>query len=227
MLLQKESVEMFRARHWFVACAVFALLVAMPALAGEGKVVAVFELKGPLTEAPDAFGLSALLGDATHLSMYDLTEKLRQARGDDNLRAVVFDIEEARLGMGQIQELRHQFDALRAADKDVLVYCTTLTNGTLTLGSAASKLVMMPTGEVIFNGLYGEGLYFKTLLDKIGCQADILHCGAYKSAGSRSTAPARARKPRSRPTACSIQSSSRWSGRLRRAGSSRPSGSMN
>ncbi|HVP10994.1 MAG TPA: S49 family peptidase, partial [Phycisphaerae bacterium] len=174
---------MFRAKHWFIACAVLGLFVATPAMAGEGKIVAVFELKGPLQEAPDTFGLSALLGDKGQMTMFDLTEKLRRARADDNLRAVIFDIEEAQLGIGQIQELRHQFDALRAADKDVLVYCNTLTNRTLILGSAASRLVLMPTGEVIFNGLYGEGLYFKNLLDKIGCQADILHCGAYKSAG--------------------------------------------
>jgi protease IV len=172
-----------RDRKWVAVWAVIGLFVALPAMAGEGRVVAVFELKGQLTEAPDAFGLGALLGEKSPMNMFDLTEKLRQARNDDNLRAVIFEIEESRLGMGQIQELRNQFAKLRAADKDVLVFCTMMDNRMLLLGSAASQLVLMPTGEMIFNGLYGEGLYFKNLLDKIGCQADILHCGAYKSAG--------------------------------------------
>ena len=174
---------MSKPRHWIVAFSILALCVALPVHAGEGKTVAVFELKGPLTEAPDAFGLGSLLGEKAPMSMFDLTEKLRQARRDENLQAVIFDIDEAHLGIGQIQELRNQFAALRSADKDVLVYCEILTNRSLLLGSAASRLVLLPAGEVIFNGLYGESLYFKNLMDKIGCQADILHCGAYKSAG--------------------------------------------
>lgn len=165
------------------ACIAVLTMVAVPSFAAEKDVVAFFELKGPLPEAPDAFGLGALLGEKAPLNMFDLTEKLRQARRDDDVKAVIFDIEQAQLGIAQIQELRGQFEALRAADKDVLVFCEGLTNRTLFLGSAASRLVLMPTGEVIFNGIYSEGLYFKNLLDKIGVQADILHCGAYKSAG--------------------------------------------
>jgi protease-4 len=158
-------------------------LAASPSLAADKDIVALFELKGQLREAPDAFGLGAIFGEKAPMNMFDLLEKLRQARNDSNVKAVIFDIENAQLGVGQIQELRSQFEALRAADKDVLVFCEVLTNRTLFLGSAASRLVLMPTGEVIFNGIYTEGLYFKNLLDKIGVQADILHCGSYKSAG--------------------------------------------
>jgi len=55
--------------------------------------------------------------------------------------------------------------------------------GQYMLASAASQVVMLPTGQLALMGLYGEGLYFKNLLDKFGCQADIIHCGDYKSAG--------------------------------------------
>ncbi len=63
------------------------------------------------------------------------------------------------------------------------MYAETLRPATLLLGSAASKLVLMPRGEVEFTGMYGESLYFKNMLDKIGVEADILHCGDFKSAG--------------------------------------------
>jgi len=172
-----------RSRSWVLAGLVLFGLAASPSLSADKDIVAVFELKGQLQEAPDAFGLGALLGEKAPMTMFDLLEKLRQARSDPDVKAVIFDIENAQLGIAQIQELRSQFEALRAADKDVLVFCEVLTNRTLFLGSAASRLVLMPTGEVIFNGIYTESLYFKNLLDKIGVQADILHCGAYKSAG--------------------------------------------
>ena len=175
---------MFRRVSIFALVLVLAgVVVAQPALAGEDEIVAVFKLKGPLPEAPDMFGLGELFGDKVPTNMFDLLERLRTARADDNVRAVVLDIEDAQLGRAQIQELRAQIDALKAAEKDVWVFCETLHPGTLSLGSAASKLVLLPTGEVSFTGIHGESMYFKNLLDKIGCQADILHCGAYKSAG--------------------------------------------
>jgi protease-4 len=172
-----------RARFPIIGCVVLSFMAALPAVAGEKDVVALFKLKGPLPEAPDAFGLGELFEGKARLNMFDLLEKLRQACSDDHVRAVVFDIEEAQLGLGQIQELRAQFETLRAAGKDILIFCEVLTNQKLLLGSAASRLILLPTGEVVFNGFYGEGLYFKNMLDKIGLQADILHCGSYKSAG--------------------------------------------
>ena len=166
-----------------LSCILAGLLVVTPVSAGEGDVVAVFKLKGPLPEQPDSSGIAALLGDKAPANMFNLLKKLRHARSDDNLKAVIFEIDQAALGMGQIQEVRAQFEALRAADKDVWVFSEHLGNGTLMLGSAASRLVLVPSGEVDFTGLYGEALYFKNTLDKVGLEADILHCGDFKSAG--------------------------------------------
>ncbi len=167
------------------AAAVLVLLAAWsPSIrAEETDIVPVFKLKGPLPEAPDMFGMGELLGEKTPLNMFDLLERMRTARSDENVRGVVLEIEEAQLGFAQIQEIRAQIEALKAAEKDVWIYSETLGPGTLALGSSASKLVLMPTGEVMFHGLHGEAMYFKGMLDKIGCEADIIHCGAYKSAG--------------------------------------------
>jgi len=167
-----------------IACFTLSVLTAAtPALAADGDVVAVIKLKGPLAEQPDAMGLGAILGDKAPPNMFDLLKKLRAARSDANLKAVIFEIDETGLGFGQIQELRSQFEALRAADKDVWILTEDLNNGTLLLGSAASRLVLVPAGMVSFSGLYGEAMYFKNLLDKLHVQADILHCGDFKSAG--------------------------------------------
>lgn len=173
-------------RTKFVTKAVCVLTLAglaMPAAALAEEKIPIFRIKGALTEQPDQSGISAFMGAAAPTNLFDLLNTLKDARTDENVAAVIFEIEEAALGFAQIQELRTQFEALRAADKDVYVYCETLHPGTLLLGSAASKLVLMPRGEVEFAGMYGEALYFKNMLDKIGVQADILHCGDFKSAG--------------------------------------------
>lgn len=166
-----------------IALASAALPVATVAKGADGDIVAMFNLKGPLPEQPDSSGFAALLGERAPNTMFDLLEKLRKARMDKSVKALIFHLDNAALGFAQIQELRSQFEALRAADKDVWVFSEGLSNGTLLLASAASKVVLVPAGEVVIPGFYAESLYFKNMLTKIGVEADILHCGDYKSAG--------------------------------------------
>jgi len=167
------------------ACLMALAGAAMPmaARAAEGDKIAIFKLKGALTEQPDTSGMTAFLGSHAPTNLFDLLNTLKEARSDEHLSAVIFEIEESALGFAQTQELRAQIEALRAADKEVYIYCETLEPRTLLLGSAASKLVMMPRGEAFFHGMYAESLYFKKMLDNIGVEADILHCGDFKSAG--------------------------------------------
>lgn len=170
--------------RFLIAIAVIAAsLGASAARADEGDIVAMVSLRGPLTEQPDTSGLGEFLGDKAPMSMFDLLEKLRTIRTDENVQAVVFDIEGAQLGLAQIQELRAQFEALKATDKDVWIFTESLGLRSLLLASAASHLILMPAGDVDVSGLYGEASYYKNMLDKIGVEADIIHCGDFKSAG--------------------------------------------
>lgn len=145
--------------------------------------VAVFKIKGALAEQPSDNPFAMLMGEEAPTNMFTLLKQLKAARQDPTLKAVIFDIDQAGLGFAQIEELRDQFKALKAADKDVWVLAEGLDNKSMMLGSEASRLLLVPSGEVVIQGLYGEAMYFKNLLDKIGVQADILHCGSFKSAG--------------------------------------------
>jgi protease-4 len=156
-------------------------IFASPALA-QNTMVHV-KLKGPMPEAPAPMELGMFMGDSAPISMFDLLETLNQARTDPDVRAVLFEIDAAQLGLAQIEELRDQFRRLRAAEKDVWVYGEVLTLRTYALASAASKVVMMPTGELFLEGLYGEAMYFKQMLDHLDVKADIIHIGDFKSAG--------------------------------------------
>ncbi|MCK6485571.1 MAG: signal peptide peptidase SppA [Phycisphaerae bacterium] len=167
------------SRYAIVGCVVLGF--AANSLAGE-KIVHV-RLRGPMPEAPPPMELSLAFGGEQPLSMFELLKRLNKLRKDDEVQGVLVELDEAMLGMAQIQELRGQFEKLRAADKDVWVFSEFMTPGHYLLASSASKVVMIPTGELLLLGLYGEGLYFKNLLDKIKVEADIIHCGDYKSAG--------------------------------------------
>ncbi len=149
------------------------------------KKIAHFHLSGQITETPqeDPFGFMA--GKMT--SLKELLERLAKARKDDEVRALVLTYSDPALGAGQIEELRDELNKFKALDKRVFVHVDSLNTWSYALLSAATDLSVVPTADIWLTGLYGEGIYLKSLLEKIGCEADILHMGAYKSAGETFT----------------------------------------
>ena len=148
---------------------------------GEGDVVAVFSLSGSVVESPR--GEELLFGSSGSESLLDLVKRLKKAVDDKHLKAVAFILDDASIGLAQIEEVRRVLDQIKAAGKEVYFHADALSLRTYALASGATKVSVVPTGDVWITGLYSESPYLRGLLDKIGVQPDYLTCGAYKSAG--------------------------------------------
>lgn len=153
--------------------------------AGAPPVVAHFHLAGALTEIPveDPFGF---MGGKT-MSLKDLLNRLDQARQDDTVKAVVLTFDRMSFGFGQLEEIRGAIKRLRQVEKPVLVHAEGMCTGNYALLSAASDFCIAPQSHLWLTGLYGESLYVKGLLEKIGVEADFLQMGEYKSAAEMLT----------------------------------------
>ena len=160
-------------------------LLFSASFAAADPIVAVYDLKGPLSESGKSGGsMFSMEIDATRpLTLFDVTLSLQQAAGDDEVKAIVVDVDNAGLGLAQIQEVRTHLLAAREAGKDVWLYSDHFHNGTALLGSAANHFVLMPEAGVNFSGISAESMYFKGLLDKAGIVADVIHIGDFKSFG--------------------------------------------
>jgi protease-4 len=169
---------------WAPAC-----LGSEPAPAAEAKtpvpVAAHFHLSGTLSESPvaDPFGL--LAGEMT--SLKDLVRRMDRAAGDSQVKAVILTFDQMELGTGQVEELRRALEHLKASGKKVYAYAEDLSTRAYGLLCASDRLSIAPQSTLWLTGLYGESLFVKGLLDKIGVQADFLHMGDYKSAAEMLT----------------------------------------
>ena len=164
------------------------LVAALPLTAAEKEksIVAIYDLEGAISESGRAE--ASLLGGlgmepGRPLTLFDLTRSLKKAAADPQVKAVVLDVDDASMGLPQIQEVQRRLQAVRAAGKDVWLYSDSFSNATALLGSAANHFTLMPEGDVSFSGLYSESMYFKGLLDKAGVVADVIHIGDFKSFG--------------------------------------------
>jgi protease-4 len=148
-------------------------------------IIAHLHLTGALTETPMEDPLNLTGGEITALK--DLLEKLDKARRDKAVKGVILTFDGMSMGTGQLEEVRAALGKLKEAKKPVWVHAGSMGTGVYALFAGVSKLSMVPQSDLWLTGMYGESLYLKTLLDKVGIQADMMHMGAYKSAGEMLT----------------------------------------
>jgi protease-4 len=144
------------------------------------KTIAVFNLKSTLQESPveDPLSLSA----AKPVTLKDLVAHLKKAAKDDAVAAVVLLHQGGGIGTAQVEELRQAIAGLRTVQKDVYTHSDSMSMKEYVLLSGASRISVVPTGDLEVTGMYGEAPYLRGLLDKIGVKPDFLTCGKYKSA---------------------------------------------
>jgi len=150
-----------------------------PASEKPRNVVAVFRLEGPLSEEPgdDAFELFVPMGT----SLNELVTRLRKAAADARVKAVVI-LPESLPGSAQVEELRAALEVIRQKGKEVYVHADSLLLGQYVLACGASRISVVPTGDVMIPGIVGDSLHIRGLLDKLGVKPDFITEGAYKSA---------------------------------------------
>jgi protease-4 len=143
-------------------------------------VLAVFNLDGPVLEQPmgDDFPFGAVGAE----SLKDLIARMKKARDDAAVKGIVLLLGAADIGHAQTEEVRDIMDQLKKAGKQIHVHVDSLATADYVLLSGASRISVVPTGDIWLTGLYGEAMYLRGLLDKLGIVPDYLTCGEYKSA---------------------------------------------
>ncbi len=153
------------------------------ALGGEEatKQIAYFKLHGPLAETP--VDMPPLFEQHPPMSLKGLLERLKEARTDSNVVAVVVDLQSAALGLAQLEEVHTSLRQFAAVDKPVYIHADSLSTVTYAAATGGSHISIVPTGDLWLTGFYGEMPYLRGALDKVGWTPDIEHCGDYKNAG--------------------------------------------
>ncbi|ECT4257399.1 signal peptide peptidase SppA [Salmonella enterica subsp. enterica serovar Kentucky] len=116
-------------------------------------------------------------------SLYDIVNAIRQAKDDRNITGIVLDLKNF-TGADQ-PSMRYIGKALREfrdSGKPVFAVGENYSQGQYYLASFANKIWLSPQGQVDLHGFATNGLYYKTLLDKLKVSTHVFRVGTYKSA---------------------------------------------
>jgi len=155
-----------------------------PASKKQSKVVIpVIRISGTISEKPVPEDMPFSFSGTQAQSLRSILTRLKKVESDDHVPAMVLQLVAASLGRAQAEEIVRALNGVKAAGKTVHVHTDLFTTGQLALIGSASEISMVPTGYMFITGLYGEQVFLRGMLDKIGVTPDYFTCGDYKSAG--------------------------------------------
>ncbi|EHZ1025563.1 signal peptide peptidase SppA [Salmonella enterica subsp. enterica serovar Infantis] len=116
-------------------------------------------------------------------SLFDIVNAIRQAKDDRNITGIVLDLKNF-TGADQpsIRYIGKALREFRDSGKPVFAVGENYSQGQYYLASFANKIWLSPQGQVDLHGFATNGLYYKTLLDKLKVSTHVFRVGTYKSA---------------------------------------------
>ncbi len=116
-------------------------------------------------------------------SLFDIVDTIRQAKDDRNITGIVLDLKDfAGADQPSMQYIGKALREFRDSGKPVIAIGDSYTQGQYYLASFANKIWLSPQGTVDLHGFATNGLYYKSLLDKLKVTTHVFRVGTYKSA---------------------------------------------
>lgn len=116
-------------------------------------------------------------------SLFDIVNTIRQAKDDRNITGIVLDLKNFAGGdQPSMQYIGKALREFRDSGKPVYAVGDDYTQAQYYLASFANKIYLSPQGTVDLHGFATNGLYYKSLLDKLKVTTHVFRVGTYKSA---------------------------------------------
>jgi protease-4 len=185
-----------RAGLWLLLVVVLlpvAMCTPLCFISGKPSVTAKTILEIDLEDALDESGADGPIPFLPNegKTLLDVLRGLEKAKSDPNVVGLV-----ARVGSGQslstVQELREALAAFRASGKPAIAYSEgfgEMSPGVsgYVLATAFDEIWLQPSGDVGLTGLFGEAMFMRGALDKLGVVPEVSGRKEYKNAVNQYT----------------------------------------
>lgn len=199
----KDFLKMFFASllSLVVVCGglliLFSLAVAVLSAGQEkapraSQAILVVDLSVPISDKPANRGPEAVFRDAlagghgANLTLYAVTEALKAAAKDDEIKGLFLTGGVARdgysSGWAALKEVREALAFFKRSNKPILAYDMAYDEAAYYLATMADPLVVHPFGMMELNGFASEMPFFAKAFEKYGVEVQVTRVGKYKSA---------------------------------------------
>lgn len=133
------------------------------------------------TEDPFA-GLPLPGADDASIGLLQLKQAISHAKTDSKIKGIYLNVSYPIAGFSTIEEIRESLLDFRKDGKWIIAYSDGMSEKAYYLASVADKVYLNYEGDVEFNGLAIEMMFFKKMFDKLEIKPEIFRVGDFKSA---------------------------------------------
>ena len=158
----------------------------------QDKTVYRLQMKGALVEqGQEDNPFAGLMGQMPYVGnrakqetvgLDNILSNIRLAKNDDKILGIWLDGAELNMAPASAKAIRDALLDFQKSGKWILASAKSYGQTNYYVASVADRIVLDPTGEVGWNGLAAEKMYFTRVLEKIGVEMQILKVGTFKSA---------------------------------------------
>ena len=136
----------------------------------ENPFAALFASMSPYGSVEDKVGLDQILSN------------IRLAKNDERVLGIWLDDAQLSMTPAGAKAIRDALVDFKRSGKWIVASATHYGQTNYYVASVADCICLDPTGEVSWNGLSAQKMYYTRLMEKIGIEAQILKVGSFKSA---------------------------------------------
>ena len=115
-------------------------------------------------------------------SLLEVLDTLEAAAADPDVDGVLLRFAGSPSGWSRIHSLRRAVEQLRERGVAVAAYADSFDAASLLVASAADRIFLPESGDVMLVGLRAESLYVRGLLERLEVRPEVVRIGQYKSA---------------------------------------------
>ncbi|MCD4793772.1 MAG: signal peptide peptidase SppA [Bacteroidales bacterium] len=146
------------------------------------KAILHLDFKTPVADRSSAKpNLSTFELDKT-VSLRSFTETIKKAKEDDRIKGIFLDLSTVNVGMASIEEIRNVLLDFKSSEKFIIAHADYYSHKSYYLATVADNIYLTPEGRIQFSGLSAQIMFFKSMLEKIGIEPEIIRHGKFKSA---------------------------------------------
>ena len=157
----------------------------------EDQTVYRLQLKGNLVEqAKEANPFAELMGAMPYstyaqqesVGLDEILSNIRLAKNDDKILGIWLDGAGLSMAPANAKAIRDALLDFKQSGKWIIASAKNYGQTNYYVASVADRICLDPTGEVNWNGLSAQKMYFTRVMEKIGVEMQILKVGTFKSA---------------------------------------------
>lgn len=150
--------------------------------------VLTISLEGELIDHSQEDIYNTILDEDITPSLEAIVGAIKQAEKDSLIKGIFIKPGILSTGYGSVEEIRKALKHFKeTTGKPIIAYSGKYSQGNYYVASIADSIYLNPIGAVDFRGIATSSMFYKSLLDTLGIDMQVIKMGTYKSYGEMYT----------------------------------------